>query len=272
MSDEEDHNPKDESTWKFNRTKKSPDYEKACRDGYRRAALAEIHHAMCEHALSDDYMDPAKKDFIHECLAITDWDLDKPGNTIGLPKKWAYVNAVDSEATVRDRTRSFTAPELAARNVSGRWDWDNLPCHQVDHNPNYTKWTCDYVKEEIWDKLESTKKNGPCKKAKPKNIKAQFQTGSKKFKDFLKDRGTKHGGTAHCLAFAVSEISANTKHKKEQVAEWGWVQAQKKKGWSCSKTNWWVPFSMDKDPPRERQPPTIGNRGVMRTGLLDLVT
>jgi hypothetical protein len=269
------HDPNNESTWAFNRTKKSPDYEEACNTGFMRAAVCEIHHLMCEHALADDHMPKGYKTYIKECLAITPWDIDNPGNLIGLPKKWAYVEKVDRDATIKSRTTSFSAAQLAKRNRSGEDAWDMLPCHQVDHNPDYTDYTIEYVKGKIWDALQNAKDNGPCMKSNPKACKKLFDDGSDKFRTHLKDRGDDNGGTLHCLAYAVQNISANTKHRKDMVAKdaaFAWVRAQGAVAWQCSKANWFEAFSMSKDKPRPRQPPTISDRGVKRTGLLDLVS
>ena len=110
-----------------------------------------------------------------------------------------------------------------------------------------------------------------CTAVNPRDIAKLFENGTDKHKTFLTDRGKENGGTRHCLAYAVANVSQLGEQAKGEVAVWDLVKTEKSKGWSCSKSNWFVPFSMDPGTPRERTPPNVpAGGGIRRANLLNL--
>src|SRR2546426_10312046 len=73
----------------------------------------QVHHILCEHAITDFDLDKDKFDYIKACLCIAEWDINskkygKQGrNLVGLPLKPAYLKSYGKTPS-------------------------NLPCHDVD--------------------------------------------------------------------------------------------------------------------------------------------
>jgi hypothetical protein len=179
--------PKD---WKFKRTRTQRDHIDNCTDGYcepkgRVPNVLEIHHALCVHACSDATLPKNLSDdeleYIRSCLAITVWDIDAAANTIGLPRKWAYVKDVE--------------------NATG---WNGYPCHQVDHDL-YLEAVELYVTDNIWNPLKKAKKKKKCESVTSASVVALFNAGSKQWKGFLTARGNEYGGTKRCLDYCLKD-------------------------------------------------------------------
>jgi hypothetical protein len=159
-------------------------YQKTCKDagnGWNSETTrrSEVHHILCEHSLArwkDQFKgDTAKTTYIDNCLWITDWDINKKDNLIGLP-----------------RNRQFR--EVYGNLSESAWQPVNLPSHQVDHNTadGYTTEVGKWLKAQIWDKLEEAKGDH---KADAETIKKQLEDGSSHFLDLLRKRGAREGGT-----------------------------------------------------------------------------
>src|ERR1035438_4023278 len=77
--------------------------------------FCQIHHLLCvgklkDSSISDQVKSTVKMEFLRECLKLTDWDINKEYNTVGLPLKPAFIH----------------------QGAPG--GWDGWPCHQVEHN------------------------------------------------------------------------------------------------------------------------------------------
>jgi hypothetical protein len=94
----------------------------------------ESHHICCNHAVEGREINK-NKEYVEECLWITPWDLNTPGNLSGLPKNRQYRNT-DGQVPV------------------------NLCSHQVDHNTSdgYTAECKKWLKTHVWDKLNDKRK------------------------------------------------------------------------------------------------------------------
>lgn len=254
---DEDHKT-DPEDWLFKRQRNGMEHRDNCTEGFRKLAIAEIHHILCVHACSDANMPADAVDYIHKCMAMTTWNINSGANNIGLPKKWAYVNAVDQAATIADRTKGL-AGKAALDATFAADDWDGLPCHQVDHAAYLTA-VEDWVLKNIWNKLQKEQKAKNCKTVNGRNIATMFDNGITEYKGFLKSRGQKYGGTRHCLAYSV----------KDDGAHLPLVTSQGK--WSCGKKTWYIPFSMEpvEKNVRERRPPQVGKKGIIRELMLSI--
>jgi hypothetical protein len=132
------------------------------------------------HACSDAEIDSESETYIHDCMAITTWDINEGHNTIGLPKKSAYDRPEHSTMGTAE------VPE----------GWDGLPCHMVEHNPTHTTEVVNWVKTNIWTKLKSAKNGERCEEVEQKRIHDMFKAGSDFFrKELTEIRGKREGGT-----------------------------------------------------------------------------
>lgn len=136
----------------------------------------EIHHILCEHAISDfdDTMGPEKLEYIRDCLCDADWDINDKNNLIGLPEKSVYVNS------------RGTTPV-------------NLPCHTIDHNTadGYTNEVLAWLHSNIWESLTITKSNHQMT---PTTVKQLLDETVDHFKGELKRRGKRSTGTTPAYA------------------------------------------------------------------------
>jgi hypothetical protein len=173
--------PRKVKEWKdFKRARHDPEHIKNCDSGYRAEGHCQVHHLLCVHACSDAKLEDDWVEPIHEFLAAGKWDINAAHNTIGLPKKSAYVERPDDSAL-----GSAEAPA----------GWGLLPCHMIDHNPTHTTEVANWVAANIWDKLKSAKKNEQCGNTEAPNITKMFENGSDFFRGELTRRGAREGGT-----------------------------------------------------------------------------
>lgn len=132
----------------------------------------EIHHILCEHAITDfdDAMEPEKLAYIKDCLCDADWDINDGNNLIGLPEKTVYKNS-DGKTPV------------------------NLPCHQIDHNTGdgYTNEVLAWLHSNIWESLTITKSDHQMT---PTTVKGLLDETVEHFKGELTRRGKRSTGTA----------------------------------------------------------------------------
>ena len=133
-------------------------------------------------------------------MRATNWDINAASNCIGLPMKRAYKYRPKDPL------------------------WDLLPCHQIDHNPHYTKGVSKWLNSKVWSKLKKQKKS--CN-VKGKDIASALEGGSKHWLARLVGRGAEQKGTRHC-----------------------WVNRHKK----SMKGKWYLPFSMHPGTPPPRKP------------------
>lgn len=131
----------------------------------------EAHHVLCNHAVEGRVIEK-NKEYVEDCLWITDWDLNNGGNMIGLP-------------TNRQYRQSLGAIPL------------DLPSHQVDHNTvgGYTEECKEWLKINVWDTLLEKKDNHEID---AKDIKALLEGGTTTFLAKIHLRGSRKGGTKHC--------------------------------------------------------------------------
>lgn len=164
---------------------KGGNYASACNTGYidkktykDNRPRFEVHHIVCEHSVArrfKDYKDESTRDYIEDCVWITDWDINNVNNLIGLP-----------------RNRRFRV-DWARTSDTSQWTPIDLPSHHVDHNTSdgYTNEVRKWLKKNIWDTLNAARKQHTTDAAK---IKRQFEKAEKSFRAKLQRRGTRPPG------------------------------------------------------------------------------
>jgi hypothetical protein len=173
--------------------------------GYTVKKHCQIHHILCVSCLQDARILPkGNRPYIRKCFKITDWDINAKPNVIGLPLKRAY---------------------LKRENDGG---WDDLPCHQVDHNPHYTDGVADWLTENVWDTLKAKEKGCDVE---PKEIAKLLNSGSTHWETFLVDRGA-----------GSDSGGRGTRYSWEHRNDAG------------MRKTWHIPFSMHPGTPPERRP------------------
>jgi hypothetical protein len=197
MAEEKKHK-KDPEDWKIKRHRNGDEHINNCATGYRKKGFAQIHHIVSVTCMQDATIEKTvpknQMAFIRNCLAETEWNINEEPNNVGMPKTIAYF--------LRPRDR-----------------WDDWPCHQVDHNPQYTDAVSGYLYKKIWSKLIRDRKKCVFD---PEKLAGKLNTASTNYRTFLSTRGQ---GTRHCW---------NNRFELEK---------------------WYVPFSMDPGEPRARKPP-----------------
>ena len=197
---------KDPEHWKIKRSRNT-DHLENCSSGYYKPVkwpFSAVHHIVPISSVADatifDELGQNVGDFmvIRFCLAETDWDINSADNTIGLPMKMALVYKSSNR-------------------------WNGYPCHEVDHNPHYTKRVSDNLKDKVWN--PALKKAEECE-FKGENLEAALKARSKVWRKFLTSRGASHQGTQHCW-----------KHREDIP------------------NTWYIPFSMHPGTPTKRKPP-----------------
>ena len=182
-----------------------------CGEGYLAShKFTQIHHIVCVSSMSNATIaslvkDKGKMEFIRECLKLTSWNINEEPNLVGLPLKRAFVKKPAAE-------------------------WDGWPCHQVDHNPAYTRGVSERLNAKVWQKvLENRKKCKDCNKEcniNAESVAAKLIKESEYWMEFLTERGTDPKSTAFCWKNRLS-----------------------------MKDTWYIPFSMDPGDPPAREPP-----------------
>ena len=164
------------------------------------AGQCEFHHVLPITSLQDakileDKTSKAQKDFLHKCMATTNWNINKQPNLIGLPTKRPFEQADRRVAHKKKDRRLSITQILALRASSGEFGaLPNLPCHLNDH-PDYTDEVIKDLDKNLWpDLLEEA---AECED-KGKNIRSLLQGFSRDWKSWLKTRGSDHGGAADC--------------------------------------------------------------------------
>jgi hypothetical protein len=219
---------KDPKSWKdFKRQRQGDTHIEHCGSGYykpscrvRLGRFRQIHHIVCVSTVQDGYIsetltDPNDLSFIKKCLKITKWDINAAENNIGLPLKKAF----------------FVKPNDS---------WDNLPCHQIDHDI-YTEAVKNSLYYNIWSKLLQDQEE--CN-IEPVSIQAKLNRMSDKWRQFLEKRGSgKDSGG--------NNAKTCWEHRNGKL-----------------KNIWYIPFSMDPGKPTERNaPPDLPTRGNLADKL-----
>lgn len=212
------------------RDRHGDDHKNWCTEGYCKSGGAlisgdytQIHHRICVAQMKDSYIsdqldDTGQMEFITECLKLTDWDINKDHNTVGLPRK-----------------RAFSDP-TAPSGGSGPAGFGVWPCHQVEHNLYNDQLNID-LDNNVWQKV--LKNRATCKDCKKEcNINAasvaeQLKQESKRLMTFLTDRG--HG--------------TNCGMATPQTTGWAWSNRAK------IPNDWYKPFSMSPTTIAARKPP-----------------
>lgn len=204
MAKKKKHKP-DPEHWKFKRGRTQKGHIDNCSSGYTQTSknrFRQVHHIVpvssCSDATISKYVTAAKLKLLHNCMAETDWKIDGTDNVISLPLKPVYL---DKRAPV---------------------GWDKLPCHQVEHNPAYTDAVSDYLKDNVWNKVQKQAKS--CE-LDPEDLQKKMEDASDHWRDFLTNRGKEHGGTKKCWDKQMSLPDT-----------------------------WYIPFSMNPGTPTPRAP------------------
>ncbi|MBI2379773.1 MAG: hypothetical protein HYV16_03335 [Gammaproteobacteria bacterium] len=172
------HKP-DPKSWDIKRSRNGNEHISNCSSGYvatKSHFFRQVHHIVCVSSISDATIakfvsDSAELEFLRKCLAITKWNINASDNCISLPLKPVYLDA------------------------SAPIGWDNLPCHQVEHNPYYTDAVSARLNSNIWSPLKQ--KAEQCEVS-PQSIESALKAESSHWRDFLTTRGASQQGTKHC--------------------------------------------------------------------------
>jgi hypothetical protein len=150
-------------------------YRDRCSPG--RMKLWEAHHILCNHAMEgyeEAIKDMSKSDqkYIKDCLWITDWDLNNKGNMVALPENQEY----------EDR--------------KGRYP-NNKCSHQVDHNTQggYTEEVKMVIRGNVFETLAADREKHELS---AEDIAQLLKDVTSHFKDELRRRGRRNGGTKIC--------------------------------------------------------------------------
>lgn len=205
------------------------------------------HHALACEALKDSEIEPGTHiEFFHNCMAITEWNINAGLNLIGLPMKIVFRDADKENAEpIKEPTAAIgiqlgaTAEKLAASGKKG--GAPNLPCHQHEHAA-FNKEVIIRTNKQVWKKL--AKNQEPCE-VDGKDIKQQLDKECKHWRDWLQSRGKEEHGAAVCWQ------NRNTPE--------------------C-KPHWYIPLSMNPVTPRKLKPPPniheAGNKSEWLSNML----
>ena len=206
--------------WKtsFNRGRQSPKHIDQCSSGYRRQGKCQVHHLLCVHSCADAGMPPEHIDSIHEFMVTAEWDINDAHNTIGLPIKPAYHEALGEAKTSRSAECVGDSSALRGKPPPG---WDGLPCHQVDHNPTHTTEVVNWVKTNVWSKLLLAKKKKKCDRTAADKIETMLEAGSDHFRKQLEARGKRGPKGSSTAAMIESGYASDTWYLPFSMAESG---------------------------------------------------
>lgn len=183
----------------------------------------QAHHILCNSAITrraEDFetkkLTLEEREYLEDCLWITEWDLNNRDNLIALPTNRYYREqwgAVQQDE--KDRKPQY------------------LPSHQVDHNTSdgYTHECREWLTNNVWDALKDTRQKH---EVTAKTMAEFLKDGTKRFSEKLSDRGHREKDTAEGTAYCWERRFS---HHPEHVEQW------------------YHPFSMGKTP-RRRNPGT----------------
>jgi hypothetical protein len=133
--------------------------------GYKGEPYWRAHHILPCVAVKTIDAPKDKLPYIDKCLWVTDWNINKPHNMLGLPLKSQYVKSKGKD------------PKDAC-------------CHNVDH-PTYNQEVRTHLKK-VWNRLQAKKKNHDVD---PKCIKKDLEDCTDVFEARLEANGIRNGGT-----------------------------------------------------------------------------
>jgi hypothetical protein len=177
--------PPPPAKWELRRNRNGDEHRNKCKKGYiHLSTYSNIHHIVCVSSMADGTIkgyvpDDAQFEFIQNCLAVTNWNINDEPNVVGLPKKQAYV-------------------DKAAEPPS----WDGWACHQVDHHTYLTK-VSQRLFDQIWVTCQDVAQD--CK-VKGTAIAGQLKDESDYWLKKLGGRGT-------AVAWATRENNPDTWYK-----------------------------------------------------------
>jgi hypothetical protein len=181
------------------------------------------HHIVCVSSVgSRKAKDDATTLKMEKSLYITDWNINKAPNMIGLPQRCQFRQ---SYGTAEDLTMASAAAGAASWAAATPV---NLPAHNNDHNTTdgYTDEVTKYLTQNIWNKFDASKGDH---KADAAWLKTQLENASTHFESELVKRGSRKPGTVDA-----------------------WKQRFTLKGW-------YKPFSMAKVPLERSAGLSVGN-------------
>jgi hypothetical protein len=132
--------------------------------------------------------DAATKLKLEQSLYITDWNINKKPNMIGLPQRCQFRQSYGgAEAAALTNAAAGATAWKAATPI-------NKPSHNNDHNTTggYTEEVSTYLQTNIWDKFDASKGDH---NADAKWLKDQLEAASSHFQDILLARGARSPGT-----------------------------------------------------------------------------
>lgn len=239
----------------FNRIQADTDTLRAnCSTGYilttsagKAALQSEFHHIICIQSIQDEHIKPKNKlDFFHNCMALTEWDINDGSNLISLPTKYVYINSEwyfkPFQLLVQIHyTTSGYASQLAQSSAFGTLP--DLPCHKVEHETFRLK-IIDYLIENLWEPLEDEQED--CN-IEGRSIQGELESTSLQWRMFLVERGREVKGTAYC-----------------------WVNRNNPE----LENKWYIPFSMNPGTPAKclppPAPPKSGDKSAVQAWLSSL--
>jgi hypothetical protein len=128
------------------------------------------HHLVCIMALANrETSSPEHAEYLQQCLWMTDWNINKAPNMIGLPTRSWYRKAYDNQ--------NF-APQ-------------NLPSHNNDH-PEFLQEVHEHLGPNVWDTIDPDEKDH---KKGAEQLKEALEKASKHFQKELLKRGIRNSGT-----------------------------------------------------------------------------
>ncbi|MGC4085932.1 MAG: AHH domain-containing protein [Vicinamibacterales bacterium] len=149
------------------------------------------HHIVCISSVGGrTAKDAATKDKLEKSLYITDWNINKAPNMIGLPQRcWYRESYGDAEKAARKATSAAAAAAAWAAATPV-----NLTSHNNDHNTTggYTDEVTKHLNDNIWNKFDANKGDH---NADATWLKDQLEGASKHFDGVLKSRGSREPGT-----------------------------------------------------------------------------
>jgi hypothetical protein len=147
------------------------------------------HHIVCISSMASRVAkDAATKLKLEQSLYITDWNINKKPNMIGLPQRCQFRQSYGgAEAAALTNAAAGATAWKAATPI-------NKPSHNNDHNTTggYTEEVSTYLQTNIWDKFDASKGDH---NADAKWLKDQLEAASSHFQDILLARGARSPGT-----------------------------------------------------------------------------
>jgi len=196
--------------------------------------MSEFHHALPIQTLGSAFLVPEDEvDFFHNCMALTEWDINEEVNLIGLPTRKVYKSFLQADfdaSTISAIGAAATDLLSAERNQAARAGKagiiPDLPCHKNDHHA-YNAAVITYLQDYVWIPLAEKKESGECKIS-GEGIREILVDTSELLLEFLETRGREHQGASHCWV-----------HRNDDGI----------------RDIWYIPLSLDPDDPTPIPPP-----------------